>query len=92
MNPNRIEQLDRIGFCWEIRPNNEHVYGTPGGPAGGVSSTVVPPSAPAPAAASSSRKRKPGSRSGRDGSPAKRGRKAAKRDSLSLLGEAASLM
>ena len=90
MNPNRIEQLDRIGFCWEIRPNNEHVYGTPGGPAGGVSSTVVPPSALAPPA-SSPRKRKAGAGKSGGGST-KRGRKASKRDSLSLLGEAASLM
>lgn len=90
MNPSRIEQLDRIGFCWEIRPNNEHVYGTPGGPAGGVSTTVAAPSAPAPAA-SSPRKRSAGGGSG-GSRPAKRGRKAAKRDSLSLLGEAASLM
>ena len=36
MNPERIAELDRIGFCWEIRPNGEHAYGTPtGGPVAG---------------------------------------------------------
>lgn len=29
MNPERIAELDRVGFCWEIRPNGEHAYGTP---------------------------------------------------------------
>ena len=31
MNPGRIAELDRVGFCWEIRPNGEHAYGTPTG-------------------------------------------------------------
>ena len=44
MNLERIAELDRIGFCWEIRPNGEHAYGT----------TTGKPAAP-PAA--SSRKR-----------------------------------
>ena len=31
MNLERIAELDRVGFCWEIRPNGEHAYGTSAG-------------------------------------------------------------
>ena len=77
MNPGRIAELDRIGFCWEIRPNGEHAYGTPTGKP--LAASVPPPAA-------SSRKRSA------DSNPAKRGKKVAKRDSLDLLGDAAASM
>lgn len=92
MSPHRIEQLDRIGFCWEIRPNNEHVYGNPNGPAGGTSLPSPEVVSSTSASAASSRKRGAGGASGAGGPVKKKGRKTSKRDSLSLLGEAASLL
>jgi len=78
MTASRIEQLNAIDFCWEIRPNTDSQ---------GASTAVA-----AAAASASPSSARGGNRNGSSSKRGKRKSPIKKRDSLDLLGEAAAML